>query len=71
MTDLKDSIKRHGVLVPIFVDTDGTVIDGHHRQQYALELGLEYPALTWPEDVLPDVRREISRVFRRMAELIE
>jgi ParB-like chromosome segregation protein Spo0J len=38
---LEQSITEHGVLVPITVDVDGVIIDGHHRQEIALRLGLK------------------------------
>lgn len=38
---LKESIRQHGVLVPIVVDPDGNIIDGHHRLELAEELGKE------------------------------
>lgn len=40
---LRASIKRHGVLVPVVVDQNNRVIDGHHRQHIADELGIGYP----------------------------
>jgi ParB-like chromosome segregation protein Spo0J len=39
---LRSSIKRFGVLVPIVKDQHGNVLDGHHRQTIADELGVEY-----------------------------
>lgn len=42
---LKESIRVHGVKVPILVDEDGTVIDGHHRQEFADQLGVDCPEL--------------------------
>lgn len=41
--DLRASIETHGVMVPVLIDGDGDVIDGHHRQQIADELGIDYP----------------------------
>lgn len=40
---LKSSIERHGVLVPVFKDQHGRILDGHHRAQIADELGVKYP----------------------------
>lgn len=37
---LRSSIRRWGVIYPIVVDQHGHVIDGHHRQRIARELGL-------------------------------
>ncbi len=45
---LKEDIQQRGVLVPIVVDADGTVIDGHHRKRAYNEikkLGFELPDL--------------------------
>jgi len=39
---LRESINRWGVIVPIVVDQNGQVIDGHHRQRIAGELGADY-----------------------------
>lgn len=39
---LRASIKRHGVLVPVAVDQQGNIIDGHHRARIAEELGVEF-----------------------------
>lgn len=41
--DLTASIHEHGVMVPVLVDEDGDVIDGHHRQKIADHLGIDYP----------------------------
>ena len=38
---LTDSVKRHGVLVPIMVTKDGYVVDGFHRRMGAKEAGRE------------------------------
>lgn len=43
--NLKADIERHGVLVPILVDEQGTIIDGHHRKRAADELGIRCPQL--------------------------
>lgn len=43
---LEQSIVEHGVMVPIVVDEDDVVIDGHHRQKIALERGLHCPKRT-------------------------
>lgn len=41
---LEQSIKDHGVQVPIIVDENGTVIDGHHRQKITQDLGIRCPS---------------------------
>lgn len=43
---LKASIASHGILVPIEVDEQGNVLDGHHRLKAAKELGL-------PDEAIP------------------
>lgn len=40
---LGDDIARHGVMVPIVVDQHGRILDGHHRDQIATELGIDAP----------------------------
>ena len=44
--ELRQSIAAAGVLVPVVVDEEGEVIDGHHRQQIADVLGIDYPVTT-------------------------
>lgn len=43
---LKADIAARGVMVPVEVDEDGVVLDGHHRAEIAAELGIEYPTVT-------------------------
>lgn len=43
--DLEASILAHGVQVPIVVDADGEVIDGHHRLEIAQANGLDCPEI--------------------------
>jgi len=40
---LRDSIAEHGVLIPVSVDQDGRLLDGHHRREIAAELGVDCP----------------------------
>ena len=40
---LEASIREHGIQVPILLDENGVVIDGHHRQKIAQELGVHCP----------------------------
>ena len=40
---LKRDIEERGMLIPIEVDQDGVVLDGHHRLRIAHELGIEAP----------------------------
>lgn len=41
--ELKTSIAEHGVRVPVLINTDGVIVDGHHRIQIADELGIYCP----------------------------
>lgn len=45
-TSLEKSIREHGIQVPIVVDENGSVIDGHHRKEIADRLGLPCPRNT-------------------------
>ena len=38
---LKQSIKERGLLVPIIVNSQGIILDGHHRYRACQELGIE------------------------------
>ena len=40
---LEQSIRVHGVQVPVLVDENGSVIDGHHRREIADRLDIAYP----------------------------
>lgn len=40
---LREDIAANGIRVPVDVDEDGTVLDGHHRQAIAAELGIPCP----------------------------
>lgn len=43
---LKQNIKEFGVLVPVELDEDGNILDGHHRSAICAELGIEqYPKI--------------------------
>lgn len=81
---LAEDIARHGVLVPVEVDDEGNVLDGHHRVAIADELGVGYPTvvragLSEAERLehafrLNLVRRHLGPVewahaFRRLADL--
>ena len=43
LAELAADISENGVIVPVLVDEEGVVIDGHHRQQIADDLGIDYP----------------------------
>lgn len=40
---LEASIREHGIQVPILVDENKSIIDGHHRAEIAERLGIECP----------------------------
>ena len=40
---LRDSISERGVVIPVTVDQDGNLLDGHHRRKAAAELGVPCP----------------------------
>jgi DNA-binding CsgD family transcriptional regulator len=42
---LRQDIAARGVLIPVEVDDEGIVMDGHHRVEIADELGIEYPVV--------------------------
>lgn len=46
---LKASIAQVGVLQPVVVTENGTIIDGHHRVRACAELGIDYPTVTLAE----------------------
>lgn len=41
--NLRADIAANGVLIPIEVDENGVIIDGHHRARVCAELGIEPP----------------------------
>ncbi|CAD74490.1 ParB N-terminal domain-containing protein [Rhodopirellula baltica] len=44
---LKESIRQHGVIVPIIRDEHGSIIDGHHRDRACCELKIkDAPTIT-------------------------
>lgn len=63
---LRKSIDQYGILQPVFVDEDGTVLDGRHRVVHAFELGLNCPVVIWPAHILPETRRQVEKAFRDM-----
>jgi N6-adenosine-specific RNA methylase IME4 len=42
---LKVDIAERGIMVPVEVDEDGNVLDGHHRMRIAEELGIRCPTI--------------------------
>jgi ParB-like chromosome segregation protein Spo0J len=56
---LRDDIAANGVMVPIIVDQHGVIIDGHHRQHIAAELGIPCPKVV-REFATDEERREFA-----------
>lgn len=48
LSRLKASIAERGVQVPVVVDEDGAIIDGHNRAMVADSLGIEYATIVRP-----------------------
>ena len=44
-SQLEADIRKRGVLVPVELDEEGRILDGHHRAEIARTLGLEIPTL--------------------------
>lgn len=71
---LSADIRERGVMVPVEVDENGDILDGHHRAMIADSLGIEYPKVArtgWTEDqklvhvvALNAHRRQLSAVER-------
>lgn len=59
---LRESIRRFGVLVPVTVDQDGAMLDGHHRARIATDLRVPFDRIVHvcADD---DERREIARTL--------
>lgn len=73
---LKEDIRTRGVLVPIELDEQGNILDGHHRRQVCAELGItDFPSVVrsgFSEDekqqhvcILNLGRRHLSQDARR------
>lgn len=53
MEALTADIAERGVMVPVEVDEDGAILDGHHRAMIADSLGIGYPTVVragWTEE---------------------
>jgi ParB-like chromosome segregation protein Spo0J len=64
---LKVDIAERGVLVPIDVDKDGHILDGHRRYQACVELRIT----DFPTIVRPGLSGEDRRVFARKDKSLE
>ena len=63
---LKADIAERGVLVPIDVDEQGHILDGHHRYRACTELGI----MDFPTTVRPGLSEEGRRIFARKANML-
>jgi ParB-like chromosome segregation protein Spo0J len=66
---LRTSIATNGIMVPIKIDENGVIIDGHHRQMIANQLGIDCPqevlaGLTDPEKI--EMARTLNRDRRHL-----
>jgi len=57
---LKQDIRENGIIVPITVDADGQIIDGHHRYKAAQELGIDDPPMQVRNDLDGDAKRSLA-----------
>lgn len=57
---LRESIREHGVMVPVLLNQHGRVIDGHYRSTIAAELGLDMPTTTKYYDDASGVGQELT-----------
>lgn len=72
---LRESIVKYGVTVPVLLDEEGAIIDGHHRAEIAQALGIVYATevrddLTEDEKVALSIslnidRRQLTREQKR------
>ncbi|GJH22242.1 hypothetical protein CBA19CS22_36890 [Caballeronia novacaledonica] len=60
--ELRASIDMHGVQVPVLLDENGAVIDGHHRSKLASELGIPCPAEV-REGLSDEQKRTLARTL--------
>lgn len=60
---LKDDIASHGVRVAVVVDEDGEIIDGHHRYQAAVDLGMRVDAI--PHEIRSGLSEQEKRQLSR------
>lgn len=58
---LKASIKEHGVRVPVDVDEEGNILDGHNRAAIALELKIPCPTAVKPGLETDESKRMYAR----------
>lgn len=57
--ELRDSIKRNGILHPVYCRQDYTVLSGSNRVAIAQELGILVPIIRFQTDMDPDIEQEL------------
>lgn len=72
---LEKSIRTHGIQVPVLMDEEGAIIDGHHRWEIGTRCGIQVPTevregLTEAQKVALSIslnidRRQVSRQQKR------
>ncbi len=63
---LKADIAERGVLVPLDVEEEGHILDGHHRYRACVELGIT----DFPTIVRPGLSEEERRIFARKSNML-
>lgn len=62
---LKADIQLRGIMVPVEIDEDGNILDGHNRAQIANQLGIDYPIVT--RTGLPEHEKRLHAVTLNLA----
>lgn len=62
---LKADIALRGVMVPVEIDENGNILDGHNRAQIAGELGIDYPTVV--RRGLPEHEKRLHAVTLNLA----
>ncbi|AJR16678.1 ParB N-terminal domain-containing protein [Leptospira interrogans] len=57
--ELRESIKRNGILHPVYCRQDYTVLSGSNRVVIAQELGILVPTIRFQVDMDPDIEQEL------------
>lgn len=56
LQQLRDDIRKRGVIVPLIAKRDGTLLAGHNRLRIAQELHLKYVPVQYVQEELPEER---------------
>lgn len=65
---LKESIKKEGVQIPLIINSEGFILDGHTRYEICLELGITdipYEIKTFPNEELERKFVVMTNIARR------